>query len=122
MLRPMTLLIAVSLLGIFVAAEAQTPPERATACALHVTITDEDGTPLPKAFVFIHNERGANQQATPDKTGQFKLSLHSGLYDMFISAIGFLPQAQIVDLRTCKPANINLMMTIDSEHTNNDNN
>jgi hypothetical protein len=54
---------------------------------------------------------------TPDKTGQVKTNLHAGMYDLFISASGFVPQAQILDLRSCKPVNINLMLTIDSEHS-----
>jgi hypothetical protein len=101
------------------AAGAQAPAGR---CALHVHITDEDGKDLPKAFVLIHGEHGANQQLTPDRAGQVKINLHSGLYDLFVSAMGFVPQAQIVDLRTCKPLDVNLMLTIDVEHSENDNN
>ena len=120
MLGKLGVSMGISLLGMAVAAGGQAPPGR---CALHVHITDEDGKDLPKAFALIHGEHGSNQQLTPDRTGQVKISLHSGLYDLFVSAMGFVPQAQIVDLRTCKPVDVNVMLTIDSEHSgNNDNN
>jgi hypothetical protein len=96
------------------------PAPAGQACPLHVQVTDEDGTALPKAFVLVHNERGTNQQATPDREGQVKMSLRSGLYDLFVAAPGFTPVAQVVDLRTCKPQNVNLMMTLDAEHSGGD--
>ena len=121
MLRRLGQYLSVGLLGIAAASGAQ-PPPRPAACALHVHVTDEDGAPLPKAFVLVHGEHGINQQFTPDKTGLVKASLHSGMYDLFVSAMGFNPQAQIVDLRTCKPLDVNLMLTIDSEHSSSDGN
>ena len=95
---------------------AAQPAAASQPCSLHVHITDEDGTALPKAFVYVHNERGINQQATPDHTGRVKTSLRPGLYDLFVAAPGFAPQAQIVDLRSCKPQSLNLMLTLDTEH------
>ena len=96
------------------------PQPKAAACSLHVAITDEDGKALPKAFVLVHGEHGSNQQLAPDKNGQVKTNLHAGMYDLFVSAMGFVPQAQIVDLRACKPVNLNLTLAIDSEHTEGD--
>ena len=96
------------------------PASTPASCPLHVQVTDEDGTALPKAFVFIHNERGTNQQAAPDRTGLIKASLRPGLYDLFVAAPGFVPTAQIVDLRTCKPQSLNLMMILDADHTEGD--
>ena len=116
MLRTIRLLMPACLLALSAAAGAQ-PAAKPSPCTLHVHITDEDGKDLPKAFVLIHGEHGVNQQFTPDKTGQVKTSLHAGMYDLFVSAMGFMPQAQIVDLRTCKPVDLNLMLTIDSEHS-----
>jgi hypothetical protein len=109
--------IAVALLGISASAVAQPAPQR-PACSLHVHITDEDGGPIDKAFVLIHSESGAksDQQIAPDRSGKFKTNLHSGLYALFVSSAGFMPVAQVVDLRSCKPLDINLMMTIDAEH------
>lgn len=117
MIRPIARTFVAALLC--ASASAQ-PPLTKSGCSLHVQITDEDGTALPKAFVYLHNERGTNQPVSPDRTGQFKISLRSGIYDLFVSAPGFSPQAQIVDLRSCKPVDLNLMLTIDSEHTEND--
>jgi uncharacterized membrane protein len=119
MLRWMAGLGFAFLAGTFPLAATQ-PASEPASCPLHVQITDEDGTALPKAFVFIHNERGTNQQATPDRTGQVKASLRPGLYDLFVAAPGFVPTAQIVDLRSCKPQNLNLMMALDAEHTEGD--
>lgn len=114
-------------IGVFTAAflllpgagRAQTPP-KPSGCSLHLAITDEDGKALPKAFILVHGEHGSNQQFTPDKNGQVKTNLHAGMYDLFVSAMGFNPQAQIVDLRSCKPVELNLMLTLDSEHSDND--
>jgi uncharacterized membrane protein len=119
MLRWMAALGIAVLAGTFPLVATQ-PASEPASCPLHVQITDEDGTALPKAFVFIHNERGTNQQATPDRTGQVKASLRPGLYDLFVAAPGFVPTAQIVDLRSCKPQNLNLMMALDAEHTEGD--
>ena len=122
MLRSMATLIFVSVIGATLigapqGARAQAAPER-PACALHGQITDEDGGPLPKAFVFLHGDRGAkvNQQVAVDRHGEFKINLHAGLYNLFVSSSGFAPVAQVLDLRSCKPVNVNLMLTIDAEH------
>jgi Carboxypeptidase regulatory-like domain len=105
------------------AASAQTQAAaKPSGCALRVTVTDEDGKALPKAFVLVHGEHGANQQFTPDKDGHVGTKLHSGMYDLFVSAMGFVPQAQILDLRTCKPLDLNLTLSIDSEHTESNDN
>ena len=106
-----------TLLGMAVAAGAQPKP---AGCGLHLAVTDEDGKALPKAFVLVHGEHGINQQFTPDKDGQVKARLHAGMYDLFVSAMGFVPQAQIVDFRSCKPVDLNLTLAIDSEHSEND--
>jgi uncharacterized membrane protein len=109
------------LLPLGIAGGAQ-PQPKSSGCSLHLAITDEDGKALPKAFVLVHGEHGSNQQFTLDKNGQVKTNLHAGMYDLFVSAMGFMPQAQIVDLRSCKPVEMNLMLTLDSEHSDNDSN
>jgi len=121
-------MMAASLLALSVAAGAQVTasgqagtggkgPAHPSGCPLHLEITDEDGKALPKAFVMVHGEHGSNQPLAPDKTGQVRTNLHAGMYDLFISASGFEPQAQILDLRSCKPVDLNLTLKIDSEHT-----
>ena len=116
-------MVGLILLGTSAAGIAQQKPQpKPSGCALHVAITDEDGKALPKAFVLVHGEHGINQQFTPDKDGNVKTNLHAGMYDLFVSAMGFVPQAQIVDLRTCKPVDLNLMLTLDSDHSDNENN
>ena len=120
MLRIAVLILAFSL-GASGLRAAQ-PVAKAKPCSLHLAITDEDGKPLPKAFVLVHGEHGLNQQFSPDTNGHVKANLHAGMYDLFVSAMGFNPQAQIVDLRTCKPLDLNVTLTIDSEHSDNDGN
>jgi len=117
--RTMSVFTAAFLLLPGIAGGAQ-PQPRPSGCSVHLAITDEDGKALPKAFVLLHGEHGSNQQLTPDKTGTVKASIHSGMYDLFVSASGFNPQAQIVDLRSCKPVELNLMLTLDSEHSESD--
>ena len=116
MLRTIAISIAVSLPAVSLAPAAQ-PAAKSSPCPVHVQITDEDGKALPEAFVLVHGEHGSNQQFTPDKTGQLKVNLHAGMYDLFVSASGFLPQAQLLDVRSCKPRDINLMLTIDSDQS-----
>ncbi len=118
----MTSLLVVSLFGLRLAA-APAPSPAARTCSLHVSVTDEDGAPINKAFALIHSDRGAkvSQQPVLDASGKFRLNLRPNLYSLFISSAGFVPVAQILDLRACKPVNINLMLTIDTEHMENDN-
>lgn len=115
---------AAFLLSLCAGAGAQAAPKSKSAagCPVHLTITDEDGKELPKAFVMFHGEHGRNLPFTPDKTGQVKTNLSAGMYDLFVSAMGFTPQAQIVDLRTCKPVDLNLALAIDSDHAGNEDN
>jgi len=122
-MRALSILAAGLLSGFGIPSGAQPQPQpKPAGCALHLAVTDEDGKALPKAFVLVHGEHGINQQFTPDKTGQVKANLHSGMYDLFVSAMGFVPQAQIIDLRSCKPVTLNLTLAIDSEHSENDGN
>ena len=98
-------------------AGAQQAPKVRT-CSLHVQVTDEDGGMVDRAFVLIHSDTGVklSQQLVLDQTGQTKIALRPQLYDLFVSSAGFAPVAQIVDLRSCKPLDINLMLVLDSEH------
>jgi hypothetical protein len=114
--RRTALLLSLSLLGTPLVAAAQSAP--APTCALHAQITDEDGGAIARAYVLIHSDYGTklNQQVNLDPTGKLKISLRRGLYSLFVSSPGFVPIAQIVDLRSCKPLNLNLMMLIDSDH------
>jgi hypothetical protein len=86
---------------------------------VHAQITDEDGGVITRAFVLIHSdyETKLNQQVNLDSSGKFKIALRRGVYSLFVSSPGFAPLAEIVDLRSCKPLNLNLMMTIDPDHT-----
>jgi hypothetical protein len=119
-LRRTTLLLSLSLLGMPLVAAAQAAPAR--TCALHAQITDEDGGAITRAFVLIHSDYGTklNQQVNLDSSGKFKITLRRGVYSLFVSSPGFVPVAEVVDFRSCKPLNLNLMMTIDPDHTEND--
>ena len=116
MLRRTTLLLALSLVGPRLVAAAQPAP--APTCALHAQITDEDGGAITHAFVLIHSDYGTklNQQVNLDPSGKFKITLRRGVYSLFVSSPGFVPVAEIVDFRSCKPLNLNLMLTIDPDH------
>jgi hypothetical protein len=119
-LRRTTLLLSLSLLGAPLVAAAQSAP--APACALHAQITDEDGGAITRAFVLIHSDYGTklNQQVNLDPSGKFKITLRRGVYSLFISSPGFAPVAEVLDFRSCKPLNLNLMLTIDPDHAETD--
>jgi hypothetical protein len=119
-LRRTTLLFSLSLFGSPLVAAAQAAPVQ--TCALHAQITDEDGGVITRAFVLIHSDYGTklNQQVSLDPSGKFKITLRRGLYSLFVSSPGFAPVAQILDFRSCKPLNLNLMMTIDPDRTQTD--
>ena len=116
----MALALPLSIVGTPLLAGAQSAP--VPTCSVHGQITDEDGGAISHAFVLIHSDSGAkiSQQVTLDPSGKFKMNLHRGLYALFVSSAGFVPVAQILDLRACKPLAVNLMMTFDSEHTDGD--
>jgi hypothetical protein len=113
----MAVLMFVSLFGASIPACAQLSAATQT-CPVHFQITDEDGAAIEKAFVLIHSDRASkiSQQVPLDHGGKSRINLRPGLYDLFVSSPGFMPIAEVVDLRSCKPLNVNLMMTIDSEH------
>ena len=119
-MRRTTLSLFLCLFGtsLVAAAKSATPP----TCALHAQITDEDGGAITRAFILIHSDYGTklNQQVNLDSSGKFKIALRRGLYSLFVSSPGFAPLAQILDFRSCKPLNLNLMLTIDPDHTETD--
>src|SRR5438067_13502266 len=73
-------------------AGAQAPAHR-SGCSLHLEITEEDGKALPKAHVILHGEHGTNRELSPDKNGEARANLHAGMYELFGSAAGIVPQA-----------------------------
>jgi hypothetical protein len=119
-LRRTALLLSLSLFGTPLVAAAQPAPTQ--TCSLHAQITDEDGGIIKRAFVLIHSDYGTklNQQVNLDSDGKFKIALRRGLYSLFVSSPGFVPLAEIVDLRSCKPSNLNLMMTIEPDRPQTD--
>ena len=120
MLRRTPLLLFLSLFGMHLVSAAQSPPP--PSCTLHAQITDEDGGSITHAFVLIHSDYGTkfNQQVNLDSSGNFKIALRRGVYSLFVSSPGFAPLAEIVDLRSCKPLNLNLMMTINPDRPETD--
>lgn len=107
-------MIVVSLWG--TDADAQ-PVPAARTCTVRGQITDEDGGRIATLYALIHNDaRATNQQVIVDANGRFKAGLRPGLYDLFVSSPGLMPQAQVIDLRACKPMELHLMLPLDAEH------
>jgi hypothetical protein len=108
--RSIAALFCAAVCGISLSAGAQAPPQH-RACSLHAKITDEDGAAI-RAFVLVRSKRppASNQQVPVDRNGEFKLNLASGFYDLFVSAPGFQPLAQTIDLHSCQPLNLNLTL------------
>ena len=100
---------------------AETPSPR-HACILQAKITDEDGGAI-RAFAFLRTKRPpvTNRTAPVDADGRFKLSLAPGFYDLFVSAPGFQPLAQTIDLHSCQPLDLNLTLFFNpDEHRDSD--
>jgi hypothetical protein len=112
------------LLAVFVGstARAQTADKSTTsvpqkAGLLRGSIGDPEGAAI-QAFVLVHSDRWKkiNAQVAVSKYGEFQIQLSPGLYDLFVASPGFLPIAQIVEIKNGSPTNLKLTMKIDEEH------
>jgi hypothetical protein len=88
------------------------------ACTLHAVVTDEDGATIHGIFAVVRAKRpvAAPQPVPISPTGAFRVTLAPALYDLFVTAAGFQPLSEVVDLRSCQPVDLNLMLLLDSEH------
>jgi hypothetical protein len=78
------------------------------------TVTDPSGAVIPNASVHIHNERsGLDRTVTSDPEGQFTLSnLPFNTYHLDVSAQGFAPLSQSLDVRSVVGTSLKLTLQI----------
>jgi Carboxypeptidase regulatory-like domain/TonB-dependent Receptor Plug Domain len=99
-----------ALLFAALAAQAQS----GNAGAVHGTVTDPTGAVIPKATVHLSNQvSGFERTATTDATGQFQFAnVPFNPYRMSISANGFAPTSQNVEIRSSVGTTLTLVLQI----------
>lgn len=104
-------------------AASQRPPSHRT-CSLQASITDEDGNPI-RAYAMVRTKHApaANLSLPVSTSGQIRATLEPTFYDLFVSAPGFQPLAQTLDLRSCHASPLNLTLFFNpDEHRASDSN
>jgi hypothetical protein len=100
--------------SLFCQIPAGAPPD---SCSLRVRITDASGAAISSGFVLVHNEWAKTTREGPvSEQGEAALQLPPGLYDLFVGSKLFLPVARIVNLRSCKPVDVEVKLQLDPDH------
>ena len=114
--RLLQTLLAGAVLLIPATLPAQAPTTDKT-CNVHGRIADPPGAATNRAFVLVHSSAwSTTQQVTLTDNAEFSLELKPGLYALFADAVGFVPIAKIIDMRSCKPVTLNIKMQVDLAH------
>lgn len=93
----------------------QSPPP--ASCSLSVRILDFSGARLSSGFVLVHDEWAKVTREVPvNEHGEASTQLPRGLYDLFVASKLFLPVARLVNLRPCKPVEIEVKLLMDPDH------
>jgi hypothetical protein len=53
-----------------------------------------------------------SKTVTTDEQGAFSIELNQGVYDVFVSAVGFDPQCRTIEVESGKKAVYNIKLTI----------
>src|SRR6266852_8390353 len=108
------LLIFHLLLG--VSAYAQSGGSSAT---VNGTVVDPSGAVIPNATVEIHNPVSAfARSTTTDDSGRFSISnIPFNPYHLSVSAAGFAPYAQDVEVRSTVPLNLKISLKVEGSST-----
>ena len=101
------------LLALFFAALAA-HAQSGNAGAVHGTVTDPSGAVIPNATVHLSNQvSGFERTTTTDATGQFQFAnVPFNPYHMSISANGFAPTSQNVEIRSSVGSSLTLVLQI----------
>jgi hypothetical protein len=83
------------------------------------TVLDPSGAVVPDATVEIHNPVSQfSRSTTTDKSGYFNLpNVPFNPYHMTVSATGFAPSTQDVDIRSAVPVNLKVNLTVTGSTT-----
>ncbi|MGB7984081.1 MAG: hypothetical protein WCF54_02875 [Terracidiphilus sp.] len=116
--RFIALLIATTLLFAGPAVFAQTMNSNSTGI-LQGTVLDSSGVVI-QSFILIHSDRAGNpisKEVTQKRqTGEFKIQLKPGLYDLFICSPGYVPIAELVEIRSGMKTERNVKLQLDKEY------
>ncbi len=84
------------------------------AGSVHGTVTDPSGAVVPNATVHLNNAvSGFERTATTDATGQFRIAnVPFNPYHVSVSATGFAPSSQNVEIRSSVETNLTLVLQI----------
>ncbi|MFZ0418518.1 MAG: TonB-dependent receptor [Candidatus Sulfotelmatobacter sp.] len=87
--------------------------------SINGTVTDPTGAVVPNATVEIHNPVSHfDRSTTTDKSGTFSLpNIPFNPYQMTVTATGFAPNAQDVEIRSIVPVNLKVSLQVSGSTT-----
>lgn len=115
--------VAAAMLGVCVALSLSAYPQAGgNSTSVTGVVLDPSGAVVPNATVTIHNPVSQfNRSTTTDNNGNFSIpNVPFNPYHVSVSAAGFAPYAQDIDVRSLVPLNVkmNLKVTASSEVVN----
>jgi hypothetical protein len=92
---------------------AQAPAPAAT-CTLQGHITDALGAAITRGFFLVHSEERPelDQQVPWNESGDFRIQLAPGLYDLFVGSVGFMPYAKEIRVEAGKPVALKIKLQV----------
>ena len=87
--------------------------------SINGTVLDPTGAVVPNATVEIHNPVSHfDRSTTTDKSGNFSLpNIPFNPYHMTVTATGFAPNAQDVEIRSIVPVSLNISLQVSGSTT-----
>jgi hypothetical protein len=106
-------------LAVFLLAASDPPPQNGNAGEVRGTVTDPSGAVIPGAKVNLSNAvSGLSRTASTDATGQFVFSnIPFNPYRVAVSAPGFSPLSQTIEIRSVVGTNLKLVLQIATSDT-----
>jgi hypothetical protein len=106
-------------LAVFLLAASDPPPQNGNAGEIRGTVTDPSGAVIPGAKVNLSNAvSGLSRTASTDATGQFVFSnIPFNPYRVAVSAPGFSPLSQTIEIRSVVGTNLKLVLQIATSDT-----
>ena len=106
----------ISLAGLVMAAAVFAAPgaQNGNSSTIHGTVTDPTGAVIPGATVTLSNSvSGLNRKVQTDATGQFEIAnIPLNQYQVNVSAAGFAPLKQTINVRSAVGPELNLVLGI----------
>jgi hypothetical protein len=105
---------AVAVLGLLIGAGATSSAQQSGAGTITGTVSDQTGAVVPGATVGIRNPvSGFERTAVTNKSGTFNIpNVPLNNYHLTVSAPGFAPYAQDIDVRSIVPVNVSASLKV----------